>query len=186
MFRYHFEEVRRILDQKYLQQRRDEMADMGETSMIAYPTPTPGRPQSSQDAPNRARTQSQAQPMARTQTLRNPRQNAAATTNVGSPVHGGAQHVTGVAGVTIRPALAQTEFADGVAPQTHPIRPELQPRQNAAVDANNRAPLAAEQGGRRLRLEFQYQSGWLICRNMETRHGFALHVVSIMVSTLAM
>lgn len=174
------------MDQKYLQQRRDEMAEMGETPMTAYPTPTPGGPQSSQDTPNRARTQSQAQPMARTQTLRNPRQNVSATTNVGSPVHNGVQHVTVADGVTIRPALSQTRFDNGVAPQTQPIRPELQPRQNAAVDANNRAPRPAEQVGRRLRLEFQYQSGWLICRNMETRHEFALHVVSIMVSTLAM
>lgn len=150
------------------------------------PTPAPYRTESNQGEPSQARTQPQAQPMARTQTLRNPRQNATATTDVRSSVHGEVQHVTGAGGVTIRLAPSHTGFGDGFMPRTRPSRRALQPQQNAVVDADNRAPFAAEQGGRRLRLEFQYQNRWLICRNMETRQQFMLHVGAIMVSRLAM
>lgn len=131
------------------------------------PTPAPYRTESNQGEPSQARTQPQAQPMARTQTLRNPRQNATATTDVRSSVHGEVQHVTGADGVTIRPALSHTGFGDGFMLRTRPSRRALQP----------------QQGGRRLRLEFQYQNRWLICRNMETRQQFMLHVGAIMVST---
>lgn len=155
-------------------------------SFTPCPTPAPYRPESNQGEPSQARTQSQAQPMVRTRTVRDPRQNATATVNVRSSVHGVVQHITHADGVTIRPAPSHTGFDGGLGPRTQSSRPALQPQKSTVVDANNRAPLAAEQGGRRLRLEFQYQNGWLICRNVETRQQFMLHVVAIMVSTLTM
>ncbi|KAI7786404.1 hypothetical protein LA080_003645 [Diaporthe eres] len=162
VFRIRVEEAREVYE-AYHRRCRDENALMEEA---------PSTPLRNQDSPNQARTQTQpqyqSQPMVRTQTHRNPRQSAR------SPAHGEAQTTTVVNGVTIRPAFSQTQLRPLPLPRTQP-RPQLQRRQNVVDNAHNGAPRPAANGGRRVLLEFEYQNGWLICRNPETRAYFVLH-----------
>lgn len=163
----------------YLRRCRDEKALMEEAPFA--PHTTPGRPRSNQDARNQARiqmqTQYQSQPMVRTRTHRNPRQGARGLGR------GEAQTTTFINSVRIRPAFAQTQTRP--LPETQ-YRPQLQPRQNVVVNAHNRVPRPAANGGRRLLLEFEYRNGWFICRNLETGAHFVIHERTVVVSTLSM
>lgn len=155
----------------HLRQCRVETASKKEAP--SAPRTMPDSPQSNQDAPNQERTQTQtqyqSQPMVRSRTHRNPRQ---AARNLG---RGEAQVTTVINGVPIRPPFPPTQD-----------QPQLQPRQNVVANAHNRVPRPAANGGRRLLLLFEYQNGWLICRNLDTREYFVIHEMTIVVSALSM
>lgn len=145
----------------YLRRYRNKKVLM-EEAQFAPPTEPDTRNQSG----IQMQTRYQAQPMVRTRTYRNPRQGAST---------GEAQTTTVVNGVIIRPPPPQTQS-----------RPQIQPQQNVVANAHEGVPRHAANRGRQQLLEFEYQNGWLIWRNIETREHFVLHEMTIMVSTLLM
>lgn len=144
-----------------------------------------------EDTSNQARpSQTQNQNLTGNQTRRSPEQDATGMQNVRSHVGDQAQSGTSVniAGQPQRSQISVQTQTEQPQCQCQP-RPQRQrqPRQNAVADGNNAIPRpAAAHMGRTLRLEFQYQNGWLICRVLDTRRELHLNVRFITVSTLAM